>query len=156
VPNQSIFRVGALLGNLDTEKNEQVFHKHIRPLLVKRTLLSQYGWPGFLLSILKTHLASPRINAPRIDLGQYPAQLHIGLLPDWRRQGIGSALMSEFEGYLQQQKVPRYHLYASSFHPMGVAFYRKLGLKELGAFPWRFHNGQEWLDVIEIIFRKFL
>jgi ribosomal protein S18 acetylase RimI-like enzyme len=94
--------VGALLGTLDTEKNEQLFRKHIRPLLVKRTLLGKYGWPGFILSILKTHLASPRNNAPRVDLGQYPAYLHIGLLPDRRRQGIGSALMSEFEGYLQQ------------------------------------------------------
>jgi GNAT superfamily N-acetyltransferase len=148
--------VGALLGTLDTEKNEQVFRKHIRSLLIKRSLLGKYGWPGFLLSILKTHLASPRINAPRVDLGQYPAHLHIGLLPEWRRQGIGSSLMSEFEGYLMQQKVPGYHLYASSFHPMGVAFYRKLGLKEMGSFPWRFHNGVAWMDGTEIIFGKTL
>jgi hypothetical protein len=64
--------------------------------------------------------------------------------------------MSEFEGYLQLQEVPGYHCYASSFHPMGVAFYRKLGLKELGSFPWRFHSGVEWLDVIEMIFGKIL
>ncbi len=148
--------VGALLGTLNTEKCEKVFRQHIRPLLVKRTLLGRYGWPGFLLSILKTHLASPRIDAPRVDLGQYPAHLHIGILPDWRRQGIGTALMSEFERYLEQQNVPGYHLFASSFHPMGVAFYRKLRLKEMGNFQWRFHNGVKWLDVTEIIFGKSL
>jgi hypothetical protein len=35
---------------------------------------------------------------------------------------------------------------------MGVAFYRKLGLEDLGQFDWRFHNGYEGLDVTEFIF----
>jgi hypothetical protein len=60
--------------------------------------------------------------------------------------------MSEYEHHLQRQNVPGYHLYASSFHPMGVAFYRKLGWKELGSFQWRFRNRVKWLDVTEIIF----
>jgi GNAT superfamily N-acetyltransferase len=148
--------VGTLRGTLDIEVNEQAFRKRIRTLLVKRTLLGKYGWPAFLLSILKTHLTSPRINAPCVEPGRYPAHLHIGLIPDWRRQGIGTALMSEFERYLQQKNVPGYHLYASSFHPMGVAFYRKLGLIEIGSFQWRFHNRAEWLVVTETIFGKTL
>jgi hypothetical protein len=43
--------------------------------------------------------------------------------------------MSEFKRYPQGKDTPGHHLYASSFHPMGVVFYRKLGLKELGSFP---------------------
>jgi hypothetical protein len=74
--------VGALLGTVDTEKCEHAYRKHVRPQLAKRTLLGEYGWPGFLFSVLKTHLASSRISAPRVDLGQYPAHLRIGLLPE--------------------------------------------------------------------------
>jgi hypothetical protein len=62
--------------------------------------------------------------------------------------------MSGFERHLQWENVPGYHLYASSFHLMGVSFYRKLGLKELGDFQWRFHDGVAWLDVTEYIFGK--
>jgi hypothetical protein len=69
---------------------------------------------------------------------------------------MGTAIMYEFERYLQEQNVPGYHLYASIFHPMGMAFYRKLGLKEMESFQWRFHNGVEWLDVTEMIFGNTL
>jgi GNAT superfamily N-acetyltransferase len=148
--------VGALLGTLDTEKCESIFRNRIRLLLIKRTLLGSYGWPGFLISILETHLASFHANRPHVNFDHCPAHLHIGLLPNWRRKGIGSALMSAFETYLQHQNVPGYHLYASSFHPQGIAFYRKLNLKALADFQWRFHNRFEWLDVTENIFVKSL
>jgi len=146
--------VGALLGALDTEKCESTFRRQIRPLLFRNVILGRYGWPGFLLSIFKTHLAYLQLKVPQVDLGTYPAHLHIGLLPDWRRKGIGSALMDTFESYLQGQNVPGYHLLASSFHPQGVAFYRKLDLEELGDFQWRLHDGFRWLDVTETIFGK--
>jgi GNAT superfamily N-acetyltransferase len=146
--------VGALLGTLNTEKCEHTYRRYVRPLLIRKTLLGSYGWPVFLLPVLKTHLASLRMSNPIVDLKLYPAHLHIGLLPDWRRRGIGSSLMSEFEAYLKQHKVPGYHLYASSFHPQGVAFYCKLGLEELGKFQWRFHDGMDWMDVTERIFGK--
>ncbi len=45
-----------------------------------------------------------------------------------------------------------FHLFASSFHPLGMAFYCRLRLQELGRFEWRFHNGVEWLNVTDTIF----
>ena len=64
--------------------------------------------------------------------------------------------MVRYETYLRQRGVSGYHLYASSFHPLGVAFYHKLGLELLGQFDWRLHTGFEWLAVTEMIFGRKL
>jgi len=64
--------------------------------------------------------------------------------------------MAGYADYLVERDVPGYHLYASSFHPMEVAFYHKLGLEVLGQFQWRFHNGLEWLTITETIFSQRL
>jgi GNAT superfamily N-acetyltransferase len=147
---------GALLGSVDMQRTEENHRRYTKPLLLKRTLSDVYGWPAWLWADWLTDLAGWKIDRPPIDLGKYPAHLHIGILPEWRRKGIGSALMDGYEDYLRSRGVPGYHLYASSFHPMGVAFYRKIGLETIGQFEWRFHNGYRWLDVLETIFAKRL
>lgn len=148
--------VGALLGAVDTERTEIWQRQHIRPLLIKRILSGAYGWPAWLWADWSTHLAGLKTESPHVDLTNYPAHLHIGILPAWRRQGIGAALMAGYEQNLRSRGIPGYHLYASSFHPMGVAFYRKIGLETIGQFEWRFHNGYRWLEVTETIFARQL
>ena len=148
--------VGALLGAVDTRRVEQVYRQRIRPRLLYRMLCGAYGWPGWLLALLHTEWAGRQVQAPEVDLERYPAHLHIGILPEWRRQGLGSALMVRYETYLRQRGVSGYHLYASSFHPLGVAFYHRLGLELLGQFDWRLHTGFEWLAVTEMIFGRKL
>ena len=147
---------GALLGAVDSGRFEQIYQRHIRPLLLRRTLSGAYGWPGWLPAVLHTEWAGRKIKAPRVDRAQYPAHLHIGLLPAWRRQGLGTALMQHYESYLRRRGIPGYHLYASSFHPLGVAFYIKLGLELIGQFDWRLHTGFEWRNVTERIFARRL
>jgi len=144
--------VGALLGAVDTVRCEKMYKQRIRPLLVKRCMSGVCGWPMWLLPILRTDWASRHTHIPEMDSHHYPAHLHIGVLPQWRRQGIGTALMTSYADYLGKGGVAGFHLYASSFHPLGVAFYRKLGLKALGQFEWRFHNGLEWMTVTEHVF----
>lgn len=144
--------VGALLGAVDTERYRQVYKRRIRPMLIRRCLSGAYGFPGWLIPIIRTELACRNLVTPEVDLHQYPAHLHIGVLPDWRRQGIGTSLMEGFAETLRQRNISGYHLYASSFHPLGVAFYRKIGLEDLGQFNWRLHDGYKWLTVTEYIF----
>lgn len=147
---------GALLGAVDTRRHERYYSRRIRPYLALRCLVGAYGWPGWLGAVLRTEWADRQTVAPAFDRRQYPAHLHIGVLPAFRRQGIGAALMARYAAYLQEKGVPGYHLYASSYHHLGVAFYRKLGLEELGQFTWRLHTGYEWLHVTETIFGKRL
>jgi GNAT superfamily N-acetyltransferase len=148
--------VGVLLGAVDTITFERIHGRSVRPMLFWRTLTGSYGWPGWVPPILKTELAGRHLCCPKIDLESFPAHLHIDMLPAWHGRGIGTALMSAYQTYLQASGVPGFHLYASSFHPLGLAFYRKLGLEELGVFEWHFHNGQEWLLVTEMIFGQQL
>jgi len=148
--------VGALLGAVDTDRSEQVYQRRIRPYLLRRILMGAYGWPGWLPAVLRTEWAGRGIQASQVDRNQYPAHLHIGLLPAWRRQGLGTQLMQCYAAYLKQHGVPGYHLYASSFHPSGVAFYYKLGLELIGQFDWQLHTGFEWLSVTERIFARRL
>lgn len=148
--------VGALLGAVNSTHQEQICQRYVKPYLVRRCLTGAYGWPIWLLSVLRTELAGRKTKIPPINLNQYPAHLHIGILPTWRRKGIGTGLMNSYSAYLRKRNVAGYHLYASSFHPLGVAFYRKLGLDDLGRFIWRFHNGFAWLNVTEYIFGRRL
>lgn len=148
--------VGALQGAVDTSRFAEVYQKHIRPLLLRRCLAGAYGWPGWLPAILCTEWADREVKAPSFNRKQYPAHLHIGLLPEWRRMGLGTELMERYAAYLRQRGIPGYHLFVSSFHPLGVAFYKKLDLELLGQFDWRLHTGYEWLDVTERIYGKRL
>lgn len=148
--------VGALLGSVDATRPERVYRRHIQPRVIWRYLSGAYGWPGWLPSVLRTEWAQRHTIFPEVDLDQHPAHLHIGLLPAWRRRGIGTRLMAGYADYLVGRGVPGYHLYAASFHPLGMAFYRKLGLEKLGQFLWHFHDGLRWSTVVETIFARKL
>jgi len=148
--------VGALLGAKNTLHQASCYERHTKPYLRKRCLSGVYGLPIWLLPELRTHMAGRKLKTPKVDYRQYPAHLHIGILSAWRRKGIGTELMKRYASYLRKNDISGYHLYASSFHPFGVAFYRKLGLEELGEFDWRFHNGYEWMNVTEYIFGQRL
>jgi GNAT superfamily N-acetyltransferase len=144
--------VGALLGAVNTERFEQAYHKRIRPMLARRFLAGAYGKPGWLPAFLRTEWANRAVKTDLVDRSLYPAHLHIGVLPAFRRQGLGTNLMVKYAEYLHSCGIPGYHLFASSFHPLGIAFNQKLGLTLLGQFDWKLHTGFEWLNVTEAIF----
>ena len=148
--------VGALLGALDTERCERLTREHIRPLVRRRCLTGVYGWPGWLIYDLITEIAGMRTTVPEVDLNQYPAHLHIGLLEDWQHGGIGTRLMAQYAAYLRSHNVPGYHLSASTHNWKGMAFYRKLGLEVLGQFNWKLHDGVKLRTVTETIFGQQL
>ena len=90
------------------------------------------GWVGSQPSHIEW--AERKVIAPEIDRNQYPAHLQLGILAEWRRLCIGTALMMQFADYLKKNGNPGIHLYGSSYHALGVAFYQKLGLELLGQF----------------------
>ncbi len=146
--------VGALLGAVATQRCERLRDRVVQRTILRRCLSGTYGLPIWYWPIWLTELAQRDAVYPEVDLHDYPAHLHIGILPRWRRQGIGTALMAAYADYLSARDIPGYHLYASSFHPMGVWFYYKLGLTLLDAFDWPLHTGIRWIEVTELIFAK--
>jgi GNAT superfamily N-acetyltransferase len=65
------------------------------------------------------------------ELADYPAHLHIDLLPDWQGKGWGRGLMDAFLAGLHAAGVPRVHLGMVPTNVGARAFYGRLGFVEL-------------------------
>ncbi|HWS33777.1 MAG TPA: GNAT family N-acetyltransferase [Actinoplanes sp.] len=67
----------------------------------------------------------------RPELADYPAHLHIDLLPEWQGRGQGRKLMAAFLNGLQAAGVPRVHLGMAAENHGAYAFYQRLGFHDL-------------------------
>lgn len=63
--------------------------------------------------------------------GAYPAHLHIDLLPELQRQGLGRALIERLIAALRQAAVPGLHLVPTADNAGAIAFYQRLGFSEV-------------------------
>jgi ribosomal protein S18 acetylase RimI-like enzyme len=68
----------------------------------------------------------------RPELEAYPAHLHIDLLPPAQGHGWGRRLMATFFAELRERGVTGVHLSMAADNHRALAFYRHLGLRELG------------------------
>ncbi|WP_426623105.1 GNAT family N-acetyltransferase [Leifsonia sp. McL0607] len=66
---------------------------------------------------------------PEVD--RFPAHLHIDLLPELQRQGFGRRLIDRLLAALHERGVPGVFLRVSSANASALAFYRRLGFREL-------------------------
>ncbi|MGD9675136.1 MAG: N-acetyltransferase family protein [Candidatus Bipolaricaulia bacterium] len=148
--------VGNLLGTIDARRAEGREETFTRALHRRRMLRGAYGVPLFLIPVLRTNRAPRLSEPPPINSTLYPAELHIGVERAWRGRGVGRALVEAFEESLRSRGIPGYRVFASSYHKNGVAFFRALGLHELGTFKWRLHDGTEWRVVAEHVFVRNL
>ena len=71
-------------------------------------------------------------------LAQYPAHLHIDLLPQAQGRGLGRALMEALWTALRAAGVPGVHLGVGAGNPRAHAFYTHLGFTELEKVEGRF------------------
>ena len=65
------------------------------------------------------------------DQGRYPAHLHIDLLPELQRQGMGRALMRRLLGQLRERGIPGVQLGVGPENHAAQAFYARLGFRPL-------------------------
>lgn len=67
---------------------------------------------------------------------EYPAHLHIDLLPQAQGGGRGRALMERFLADLRERDVPGVHLGVGARNENAQGFYRHLGFEVLMDQPW--------------------
>jgi len=72
---------------------------------------------------------------------EYPAHLHIDLLPRAQGQGQGRKLMEGFLNRLRGLGVPGVHLGVGGRNVGAVAFYERMGFVRLQTFPWGYEYG---------------
>lgn len=73
--------------------------------------------------------ASSRVAA------EYPAHLHIDMLPRVRGRGLGSRLIRDLLGDLSHRGIPGVHLDVASNNARAIALYSRLGFAELERGP---------------------
>ena len=65
------------------------------------------------------------------DLAEYPAHLHIDLLPEAQGQGYGRRLMDTFLGRLRALGVPAVHLQVGKRNTRAIGFYERMGFRRI-------------------------
>ncbi|GAA1525697.1 hypothetical protein GCM10009761_29740 [Agromyces terreus] len=67
------------------------------------------------------------------ELGEYPAHLHIDLLPELQGKGFGRRLVETLRDALAERGVPGVHLSMDPNNTSARAFYDRLGFRELAS-----------------------
>jgi ribosomal protein S18 acetylase RimI-like enzyme len=80
------------------------------------------------------HLPEDIVEFPWIN--EYPAHLHIDLLPDAQGKGWGRALINALREALRNRKIPGLHLGVGGSNTGAIAFYKKMGFAVLAEHPW--------------------
>jgi GNAT superfamily N-acetyltransferase len=65
------------------------------------------------------------------ELADYPAHLHIDLLPSHQRGGFGRALITRFLDALRERGIPGVHLAMGRANVNAGPFYRRIGFQEM-------------------------
>lgn len=71
---------------------------------------------------------------PRPEYADYPAHLHINLLPNTQGHGLGRQLMTAFVDNLKALKVTGVHLEVSRSNVAAICFYEKMGFTIIANF----------------------
>jgi ribosomal protein S18 acetylase RimI-like enzyme len=79
--------------------------------------------------MLSLHLHPERMLVP--ELADYPAHLHIDLLPEWQGRGWGRRLMDAFLAGVHAAGADKVHLGMVPTNTAARAFYHRLGFTEI-------------------------
>ncbi|PKF63106.1 GNAT family N-acetyltransferase [Psychromonas sp. psych-6C06] len=71
---------------------------------------------------------------PRVEYVDYPAHLHINLLPATQGHGIGRKLITTFLKHLKALQISGVHLEVSRSNASAISFYEKLGFTAICEF----------------------
>jgi len=145
--------VGYVLGARDTALHDRLFKRHmVWRITLRSFLVSWWKHPesfrqARMWSRLRDDMAAPYYT-------RYPAHLHIDILPEYQRMGIGESLMRIFEEHMASHGVPGIHLITSNRNAKALSFYRKIGYVMLEESA-----GAYWLDLdgqVSVAFGKML
>ena len=123
--------VGYVLGTADTATFARRYREEWLPATEGR--YPEPAQPPVTPSdrMLHLHLNPERMLVP--ELADFPAHLHIDLLPEWQGRGHGRELMRTFWRALRERGVPSVHLVMATANVPARAFYDRLGFHEIRA-----------------------
>ncbi|SFB96659.1 GNAT family N-acetyltransferase [Streptomyces aidingensis] len=124
--------IGYIVGTEDSTVHFRRLRDQWLPLFAGR-----YPQPELPAADPDSHLADLLHHAERMLptelVGDYPAHLHIDLLPEGQGRGLGRKLMETYLDALRARRVPGVHLGMSPENTRARGFYDRLGFRELRA-----------------------
>lgn len=122
--------VGYILSSLDTKSYEKKFRKEFT-MSIKNQIknLKKRSLKAKIIAYFILHRPLSRKRKKIIE--KYPAHLHINILSEYQRQGIGHRLMKRLEEHLKEKNILGFHLEVGSKNIQGINFYRKFGLNQI-------------------------
>ncbi len=116
--------VGYILGTSDTARFSEWAEERWFPLLRQRYVTLPENFTD-----RDRHIAEliRRGYPVKEALKDYPAHLHIDILPEGQGGGMGRRLMETFIRALKENGVPALHLEVGKANPRAIDFYRHLG-----------------------------
>jgi ribosomal protein S18 acetylase RimI-like enzyme len=124
--------VGFIGGTTDTAAQERGFRRKVVWRIASRALLfTSWRYPQTFKTLAgMRHLVGDfekHEETMAAIQAEYPAHLHINLLPEYQGLGLGTRLMERFEAHLIDQGVTGVHLQTSNHNQKAIPFYKKLG-----------------------------
>jgi ribosomal protein S18 acetylase RimI-like enzyme len=145
--------IGYIIGTPDSAGYDRTFTVRMYPRIAARGfLVSWWKYPESFRHVLGW--AREYSDAAIPFYADYPAHLHINVLPEYQRGGIGEKMMSLFEEHLAALGVKGVHLGTSNRNRKAIPFYEKHGytiLVETPATQWHEVEG-----LVSVIFGKKL
>ncbi len=122
---------GYALGVLDTHEFYERYDREWRPDLIEQ-FTDPKGDPAKWSRVEKIHhqYHHPNYFCPE-PYSDYPAHLHIDLLPRAQGQGYGRSMIEQLLDLLRKAGAPGVHLEMSAKNVRAYGFYKKLGFQEL-------------------------
>lgn len=126
---------GYILGAVDSEAFQSRLHRDWWPALRARHPLPEASDTSLQATFLRNF-----VHASPVPLGEhlqaYPAHLHVDLLPRAQGQGVGRRLMAALFARLAAFGAPGVHWGVDQRNGGALAFYRRLGARELAQESW--------------------
>jgi ribosomal protein S18 acetylase RimI-like enzyme len=132
--------VGYILGTENTEQFAARCEKAWFPVLRQRYPFPLEGDESLDARIIRLIHQGIPVKPEFLD---YPAHLHIDLLPAAQGQGFGRTLIETFAKALRKKDIAAFHLEVGKRNPGAIAFYQKVGFEQIADFPWSIGFGMK-------------
>lgn len=150
--------IGYILSSINSKEQEKQFRKKMIPKITLRAFLYTLWRHPRTFQVLwhfkKIWEDEPKIPNEETLLAPYPAHLHIDILPEYQRQGIGTQLVEILENHLKNLNVKGIHLGTSEQNVYAVQFYQKLNFSVIYEGPSGYGMWPDTPEVKPLIFAK--
>ena len=131
--------VGYILGTRDSDKFYEMCEEKWFPPLRKKYKLEKLTGNAVQDGLIRMIHAGHKIKNELLD---YPAHLHIDILPSGQGRGLGRQLMDVFLNKLKSLNVPAVHLEVEKANKRAVNFYQHSGFFQIKEYEIKIAFGK--------------